>query len=180
MARGQTVVSDGGLSSGKLVKAAATSNLSGAAGESPSSKVSKSRTPPSDSGRIIPPGMPPLPVRAASLVDTSPGANNPTMKGLGSGLRPGGSSSRISGKRRLPVARPLEEPPRASDFVLDDDLPASLSGFKAVGSSLKSGRLPTSLLGRKSTPMWVWLVALGLLAFAAMFVWAVWFFTHWR
>jgi serine/threonine-protein kinase len=199
--RGQTVVSDGGLSSGKLVKAAAGASLgtagsAGGAGEtpapqsaSPSSKVSKSRTPspgsgrivsPSGSGRMIPPpGMPPLPVRAASLVDTSAGTNHPTVKGLGSGRGSSGSGTHTTGKRRLPVARPLEEPPRPSDFVLDDESPASLSGLTS-GASRKSGLLPSSLLGHKSTPVWIWLVALGGLVVALIFAWAVWFFTHYK
>jgi eukaryotic-like serine/threonine-protein kinase len=193
VARGQTVVSDAGLSSGKLVKAAASGVSAGStdsavrAGEtsaprsasaSPSSKLSKSRTQAPGSGRIIPPpGMPPLPVRAPSLVDTSPGAANPTVKGLGSGRGLGGSASHISGKKRLPVARPLEEPPRATDFVLDDEVPASLSGLKS-GASRKDGLLPSSLLGHKSTPKWIWFVALGGLVLAAIFAWAVWYFTH--
>ncbi len=202
VARGQTVVSDvGEQSSGKLAKAAASASCGAAvsaagvssgaavsavrAGEtpapqsgSPSSKLSKNRTPPSSSSRIIlPPGMPPLPVRAASLVDTSPGVNNPTVKGLPSGRGLNGSASNVTAKKRLPVARPLDEPPRSSDFVLDDEGPASLSGLKA-GASRKSGHLPASFVGRKSTPEWIWLVVLGGLVFAALFAGAVWFFTH--
>ena len=121
--------------------------------------------------------MPPLPVRAASLVDTSPGVNNPTVKGLPSGRGLNGSASNVTAKKRLPVARPLDEPPRSSDFVLDDEGPASLSGLKA-GASRKSGHLPASFVGRKSTPEWIWLVVLGGLVFAALFAGAVWFFTH--
>ncbi|MFZ1932232.1 MAG: serine/threonine-protein kinase [Thermoguttaceae bacterium] len=201
VARGQTVVSDGGLSSGKLVKAAAGDcpnfrvsengtvpfSSGRAAGASPSSKVSKTRTPspglgrivsPSGSGRMIPPpGMPPLPVRTPSLVDTSAGADHPTVKGLGSGRGLSGSGSLAGGKKRLPVARPLEEPPRPSDFVLDDESPASLSGL-ASGASRKSRLLSSNLLGRKSTPTWIWLVALGGLVVALIFAWAVWFLTH--
>jgi hypothetical protein len=205
--RGQSVVSDGGdVSSGILVKAAAGGSWSAGgsaaqAGEapaprsrtgetppssatrgSPSSKLSQSQTPPPGSGRIVspsgsgrmipPPGMPPLPVRATSLVDTSPGTNHPTVKGLGSG----GSGSRTA-KNRLPVARPLEEPPRRSDFVLDDEAPASLSGLKSA-SSPQSDLLPSTLLGRKSTPPWIWLLVLAGFLFVAIFVWAVGFFTQ--
>jgi serine/threonine-protein kinase len=202
VARGRTVVSDvGEQSSGKLVKAAASASFGAAvsaagmssgaavsaarAGEtpapqsgSPSSKLSKDRPPPSGSSRIIlPPGMPPLPVRASSLVDTSPGVNNPTVKGLPSGRGLGGSTSHVTAKKRLPVARPLDEPPRSSDFVLDDEGPASLSGLR-TGSSRKSGYQPASFVGRKSTPIWFWFVALGGLVFAAVFAWAAWFFTH--
>jgi serine/threonine-protein kinase len=178
VARGQAVTSEsGGLSSGKLQKAAVASSSAGAADSSPSSKLRKERTPPRDSGGISPPpGMPPLPVRAPSLVDTSSGINNPTVKGLGSGRGSGGSTSRITAKKRLPVARPLDEIPR-SEFVLDDDAPASLSGVKA-GASRKEGQLPSSLVGRKGTPKWPWLVAIGGVVFAMIFVLAVWLFTQ--
>ncbi len=190
VARGQTVVSDGGLSSGKLVKAVSFGEAVSAAqagetpapqraGASPSSKLRRSRRLPPDSGPIIlPPGMPPLPVRGPSLVDTSPGTSNPTVKGISSGLRSGISGSRIAGKRRLPVARPLDEPPR-SEFVLDDEALASASGLRA-GGSRKDGLLPSSLLGRRRAPKWAWLVAIGGLVFVMIFAWAVWLFLQYR
>jgi eukaryotic-like serine/threonine-protein kinase len=175
VARGQPVVSDGGgPSSAKLLKTAAA-GLTGMADSSPSSKLPKNRTPSRDSSVIVPPpGMPPLPVRAASLVDTSPGTNNPTVKGLGSAVRLGGTASRITAKNRLPVARPLDEP-RRSDFVLDEDAPGSLSGVKAEASR-KEGHPPSSLIGRKSTPKWLWFVVAGGLVLAAICLWAAWLF----
>ena len=77
------------------------------------------------------------------------------------------------------MARPLDEPPR-SEFVLDEEVPASVSGLRAGGFRGRIGLLPSSLLARRSAPKWAWLLAIGGVVFAAIFAWAVWWFSHER
>ena len=183
VSRGQTVGSDtgGALSSGKLssgkLQAASVAEASAggsakAAGSPPPRKPATSRTPPrsgsSKSGR--PPGMPPLPSLAPSLVDTSPGGKHPTLKesrsGSGMGDRP---DSARAGKKKLPVARPLDEA-TLSEFVLDDP-PASHSLWKER-ASLKEGAFEAYRARRKSTPKWLWAIAIAgtLLSLALLYV----------
>jgi eukaryotic-like serine/threonine-protein kinase len=171
--QGQTVTSDGGgLPPGKLAKAAVANAAGGAAGSSLSHKLRQGHTLPNDSGKLIPPpGMPPLPTRAPSLIDTSPGVSYPTVKGLGSGRASGGVGAHAQAKKRLPMARPLEEPPRSA-FVLDDEAPASLSGIQETGSQKKLG-LSTRFLPHKSAPYWLWLIAVGGAVLLLIVAWAV-------
>jgi serine/threonine-protein kinase len=162
VAQGQTVASDsGGASSGKLLAATAARASSALADSSPSHKLPQARAlPRRGSGTTSPPpSIPPLPVRAPSLVDTSPGSNNPTVKGLGTGRGSGGSTLRGGAGRRLPVARALAEIP-LSEFVLDDDMLASVPGSQERASQ-KEGKLPASVVRRKRTRNWLWLAIAG-------------------
>lgn len=73
-----------------------------------------------------------------------------------SATKAGGSHA--GDKRRLLVARPLDEGP-ASEFVLDAEMPP-LPLWKQHGK-LKGGDIETYLARRKGTPKWLWLLVAG-------------------
>lgn len=164
VAHGQTVASDsGGLSSGRLAAAAAES-----------SQGHKEAAVHATVAKRVPSGMPPLPARTPSTFDTSPGSDHSTRKGSGVGraVQGGGGGSSATGKKRLPVARPLDEN-SATEFVLDDAGPTPIALWKDR-ASLKEGELNAYLARRKSTPRWLWLVVVGGIIFAGILLTVAW------
>jgi hypothetical protein len=117
--------------------------------------------------------MPPLPVNAPSLTDTSPGSDHPTVAGSGRphGYAGGESGARLGTKRVLPVAQPLDEE-SPSEFVLDTDS-QPLSFWRQQGL-LKDKDLGAYLARRRGTSRWLWvLVATGALLAVGVMI-AVW------
>ena len=176
VARGQAVTSEGGgLSSGKLVKAAAAEALARVTHSSPPRQPPKSRTPPQrESSPGSPPSLPLLPTRAPSLVDTSPGFEHPTVKGYGSGRGAvaGKPDPRIAAKKRLPVARALDEN-LLSDFVFDDELPSPLSAWQ--GGVPPRDRGPGVYFARRKSKLnWTPLLVIGGIILVLLLILVLW------
>jgi eukaryotic-like serine/threonine-protein kinase len=171
VARGQTVTSDsGGLSSGKLQRATAAEMATAAAREASRDTRAEERSlPQHDPGPASTP--PPMPKRTPSMVDTSPGFEHPTVKGLGSERDP-----KVAAKKKLPVARLLEEN-ALSGFVLDDELPAPptiLQGEMPFGQA----KADTYLYRRNRNADRIWQVIVGGLIASALVILGVWVVTH--
>jgi eukaryotic-like serine/threonine-protein kinase len=167
--RRQTATPTGNASSSdKLLTAAAKEAASGSSsresGESvslPPRKVAKGRTAPrrNAGGGDAPLKIPPLPKRAPSLVDTSPGFEQPTVKGLKPSRGAGGEGvgPRVAARKGLPAAPPVTEIPLTT-FVLDDELPSFSSAWQG-GVAANGGGV--YLARRKGKRTWVMPVAVG-------------------
>lgn len=167
VARGQAVTSDsGGLSSGKLQRATAAEMAAAAArGASADMRADDHTLAERDTGPASTP--PPMPKRAPSMVDTSPGFEHPTVKGLGSEHDP-----KIAGKKKLPVARLLEES-ALSGFVLDEELPAPPT---ILQRGMPIGQ--THFYRRRRDSDRIWQVIIGGLIASALVILGVWFITR--
>jgi eukaryotic-like serine/threonine-protein kinase len=166
--RRQAATSAGSASSSdKLLKAAAPVS------SSPPRKVAKGRTAPrrDAGGGDAPPKIPPLPKRAPSLVDTSPGFEQPTVKGLKSSQ---GVGPRVAARQRLPAALPLAKIP-LTEFVLDDELPSFASAWQGGVAANKGG---VYLGRRKGKRTWVMPAVVGGGVLAILLVLLVWLLTH--
>ena len=153
-----------GASSKRLVGAVSGEAAVRSTGTPPPLRTSRGPTPPrGNSGEVGRGGVPPLPSHPPSLTDTSPGLNWPTVKGSGAGaagaFTSGESDPRIGPKKHLLVARPLNESP-ASEFVADDEMPPIIAKLRQR-APLKEGDLEAYLARRKSTPIWLLLIAGG-------------------
>jgi eukaryotic-like serine/threonine-protein kinase len=176
LAQGQTVTSENGVvCSGKLRKSTVAAAPAKAAVSSPPRK-STSRTPPMSTPAAAPPKIPPLPKRAPSLVDTSPGIEQPTVKGLGSGRSASGDASegRVATKQRRPTARQPAKSP-LSAFVFDDELPPLVPARPAATLPKDGG---VYFARRKSTSAWLPLVAVGGAVFSLILILLIWLITH--
>jgi len=173
VANGQTVESgsSGGLSSGKLVgvvsgKASAQSDGTKESGIFPTDSATSRQ----NSGTApLPRDMPPLPGKTPSTIDTSSGLHRPTTKESSRGGSPSGSHG--GGRRKLPVARPLDEEPD-SEFVLDDAR-GPLQLWKAR-TPLKEGEFEAYFARRGTAPKWLWLVIAGGTILSVIMIFVLW------
>ncbi|MCE5266745.1 MAG: serine/threonine protein kinase [Planctomycetaceae bacterium] len=165
IARGERVESESGLSSAKLAAMAAQAgNGSRATSGGGAVEREAKRT-------ARPRGMPPLPVRAPSLTDTSPGFDRPTVAGLTKLPAQWSSGSNVhSGVgRRLPVAKPLDEE-LAAELVLDTDVQPL--AFRSQGRLLKAEELRAATTHRSGAwfTQW-WVLGLAVAISVAALAW---------
>jgi serine/threonine protein kinase len=164
VAHGQTV-SDGGSGN-------SSSKLSGAKAASLSHENLQPQRP-APHHKAMPPSLPQRPSEAAAGSNLSKATGGPSSLHIGS---PSGAGSRITGKKRLPVAQPLEEEKEKSPAKsppLNDDLDTPIALWKDHGA-LKQGELEAYLKHHKGLPTWLVLstaaAAVVLLVLVVVFV----------
>jgi eukaryotic-like serine/threonine-protein kinase len=128
--------------------------------------------PPSDSGSgRIPSNMPPLPKQPSSPGDTGSNLSGITRKGSNGAPLGSGSDPRLSGSRRLPMAKPLDSDPSLNSTVLG----SRPSPPRAVaGGSSKSNVLSGYTRRREPIPSWIWGIMIGGTLVVMLLLLALW------
>jgi eukaryotic-like serine/threonine-protein kinase len=169
LAQGQRVVSENGVvHSGKPARAA----VAEAAAKTPAStppRKSASRATSKATAVAAPPKLPPLPKRSPSLVDTSPGIEQPTVKGLGSGRGDPTDRRAATGQRPSGGRQPAKS--AAATFVFEDELPPLVSDRPAAALPKDGG---VYFARRKSSSSWLPLVVVGGAILTLALIFLVW------